>query len=208
MKRLLPVMFAALLGCVGCDQVTKQVAIRWLRDKPTTSYLADTFRLTYIENRGAFLGLGSDWPDWGRYLAFSIVSLALVVGSLVFTFNQVRALRPADALTTRSAPAWGAMLLAAGGVGNLIDRFTRDGAVVDFMNMGIGSLRTGIFNVADVQIMVGVGMIVLWHNQSPRSAAQSDSSVSTAPDGTPPADPPSPEKPPTPTEQPDEPEHR
>jgi len=40
------------------------------------------------------------------------------------------------------------------GVGNLIDRFLFDGRVTDFLNVGIGSLRTGIFNIADV-----VGML-------------------------------------------------
>jgi len=47
-------------------------------------------------------------------------------------------------------------LLFAGGVGNLIDGVSSGGSVVDVINFGIGPLRTGIFNVADVAIMVGV----------------------------------------------------
>ena len=43
--------------------------------------------------------------------------------------------------------------------------------VIDFMNVGIGSLRTGIFNVADMAIMLGAGILVLegWRsdNQAP-----------------------------------------
>jgi len=46
-------------------------------------------------------------------------------------------------------------LLFAGGVGNLIDRVTSGGSVVDFIKLGIGPVRTGIFNVADVAITVG-----------------------------------------------------
>jgi signal peptidase II len=46
-------------------------------------------------------------------------------------------------------------LLFAGGVGNLIDRVTSGGSVVDFINLGIGLVRAGIFNVADVAITVG-----------------------------------------------------
>lgn len=46
-------------------------------------------------------------------------------------------------------------LLFAGGVGNLIDRVTSGGSVVDFINLGIGPVHTGIFNVADVAITVG-----------------------------------------------------
>ena len=37
----------------------------------------------------------------------------------------------------------------------MIDRINHDGSVVDFINVGIGSLRTGIFNIADVAIMGG-----------------------------------------------------
>lgn len=49
--------------------------------------------------------------------------------------------------------AWS--LVLAGGLGNLLDRLIYDGRVIDFMNLGIGSLRTGIFNVADVCITIG-----------------------------------------------------
>ena len=45
-------------------------------------------------------------------------------------------------------------LMFAGGVGNLIDRFTNNGSVVDFLNIGIGPLRTGIFNVVDIAVFI------------------------------------------------------
>ena len=48
--------------------------------------------------------------------------------------------------------------MLAGGVGNLVDR-VREGYVVDFLNMGIGPVRTGIFNVADVCIVVGMALL-------------------------------------------------
>ena len=54
----------------------------------------------------------------------------------------------------------GVALLVAGGASNLMDRFVH-GAVIDFMNVGIGSVRTGIFNVADMAIMLGAAILVL-----------------------------------------------
>ena len=54
----------------------------------------------------------------------------------------------------------GAALMVAGGTSNLMDRISY-GMVIDFMNVGIGPVRTGIFNVADMAIMVGVGIVVL-----------------------------------------------
>jgi len=51
-------------------------------------------------------------------------------------------------------------LIFSGGLSNFYDRIANNGAVVDFLNIGIGSLRTGIFNVADIAIMLGVLLLV------------------------------------------------
>ena len=51
-------------------------------------------------------------------------------------------------------------LFIAGGVSNWVDRVV-SGSVVDFMNVGVGWLRTGIFNFADVAIMLGITLFVL-----------------------------------------------
>jgi signal peptidase II len=57
----------------------------------------------------------------------------------------------------RACRRWAAVALSlfiVGGFSNWIDRLV-DGKVVDFLNVGIGGVRTGVFNVADVAIMVG-----------------------------------------------------
>jgi signal peptidase II len=54
----------------------------------------------------------------------------------------------------------GVCLVLAGGASNWVDRVVR-GSVVDFLNVGVGPLRTGIFNVADVAIMVGVALLLV-----------------------------------------------
>jgi signal peptidase II len=56
----------------------------------------------------------------------------------------------------------GVSLIIGGGFGNLLDRMLHRGAVVDFMNMGVGNLRTGIFNLADVAIVIGAGTLLAW----------------------------------------------
>lgn len=53
---------------------------------------------------------------------------------------------------------FGTALFVTGGALNLADRIVR-GSVVDFMNVGIGPVRTGIFNVADMAIMLGLAMM-------------------------------------------------
>jgi signal peptidase II len=149
-------LLVVLTGCVGCDQVSKRAANEWLSGAERLSYFADTVRLTYTENHGAFLGLGASWTEPVRWWVFTIASSLLVLGALVCAVRQVAQSR------REWKPALALGLVAAGGIGNLIDRVVRDGAVIDFMNLGIGTLRTGIFNVADVQIMLGFGLLLLW----------------------------------------------
>lgn len=146
------VILFVLIGGVGCDQVTKVAARRHLEGRETLSYLGDTFRLTYAENHGAFLGMGSTMPEELRTLFFIVISSIFLLGFLVWMLR-----RPGLSNIALLAGS----LIVSGGVGNLIDRALFDGGVTDFLNIGIGSLRTGIFNVADVWIMLGVFLFAL-----------------------------------------------
>jgi signal peptidase II len=162
-KTLLPLVLL-LCGTVGCDQVSKQAALHWLSQAPASSYLGDTFRLSFMENTGAFLGFGADWPEPARWLALTLASSLFVAGASCLLFSRV----------WRNHSLWspsllGLALVVAGGIGNLIDRVARDGAVVDFMNLGIGPLRTGIFNVADVYIMLGAALWLLGERRAPEA---------------------------------------
>jgi signal peptidase II len=140
-----------LIGAtVGCDRVTKQFAAATLSSGPRHSFLADTIRLEYAENPGAFLGLGATWPRPIRTGLFTFGN-GIVLAALVMMAASRRWSRPMLA---------GMALLFAGGLSNLTDRAIR-GNVVDFMNVGVGPLRTGIFNVADVAITAGA-VLVAW----------------------------------------------
>jgi signal peptidase II len=144
-----------LLVTVGCDRVTKQLATKRLAGKPGVSYFADTLRLEYAENPGAFLSLGSELPGW---LRTGILTIGAGVGLFAFAIAAFR--------LRWTGLSWiGAILCAAGGASNLVDRIAR-GSVVDFMNVGIGSLRTGVFNFADVALMGGVVLVVFGSRSS------------------------------------------
>ena len=93
-----------------------------------------------------FLSIGASLPDKTRDLLFTVgigVIVSGILGYLLFS--------PALPQSTTIALS----LIAGGGLSNLIDRIVYGGYVVDFLNIGLGSLRTGIFNIADVTIMVG-----------------------------------------------------
>lgn len=112
----------------------------------------DMFRLQYSENRGAFLSLGSDLPEPLRKAIFTGLVAVILSGFLVYLLRS-------SAVNRLAVIAGGFMV--GGGFGNLIDRIFNDGAVVDFLNLGFGSVRTGIFNVADMAIMLGL-VLFLW----------------------------------------------
>jgi signal peptidase II len=139
-----------LLTTIGCDRVTKHLATTRLAGNSAHSYLSGTVRLEYAENPGAFLGLGENLPDWARTAFLTVVA----------TFGLAAVAVAAFKLRRRATPFIGAILFLAGGVSNLVDRIIR-GTVVDFVNVGVGSLRTGIFNVADVALMAGVALMIL-----------------------------------------------
>ena len=145
------VVFLVLAVTIGCDQLTKLDARRSLPGAGVRSVVGSYLVLVYTENSGAFLSLGARWPVPVRQALFVFISLAVLVGLVVFVLRSPR-LR----LSTTIALA----LLAGGGVSNVIDRIFREGRVVDFLNVGIGTLRTGIFNLADVAILSGIVLLV------------------------------------------------
>jgi len=144
------VLLVVILATMACDRVTKQIAADNLASAPTRSYLSDTVRLDYAENTGAFLGIGANWPPAVRTALLSIGNGVLL---LVLTILTMR-------LHWQRTASLGLAFFVAGGLSNLIDRIAY-GKVIDFMNVGIGPVRTGIFNVADVAITVGA-LLVIW----------------------------------------------
>lgn len=148
--RSLALLCLLLLGTAACDHATKHFAMTTLAGGADQSYLADTLRLTYHENPGAMLGLGAEWSPKVR------TGIFLVGNGLFLVATAVLALRGGF---TRLGQV-GLLLLLAGGTSNLIDRIAI-GRVIDFLNVGIGPLRTGVFNVADMVILTGVGILIV-----------------------------------------------
>lgn len=144
-------LVATMVTTVGCDRVTKHVATSTLAGRPVRSLMADTVRLAYVENTGAFLGLGAGLPIEARTALFTVATAALLLGLVAYGIR----------LRWTGWPAFGLTLFVAGGVSNWIDRVLH-GSVIDFINVGVGPLRTGVFNVADVAIMLGVAIVLVY----------------------------------------------
>ena len=157
--RRIVLVLTILVACVGCDQTTKTLARDHLQGHVPVSFLGDTLRLQYAENPGAFLSLGASLPHrWGAAV-FTVAGIAVVLATLFYALTAVRAGRQQIVALA---------LICAGGMGNLIDRVRYDGLVTDFLNMGLGPVRTGIFNIADVVLMVGLALLLLAERPSLR----------------------------------------
>lgn len=144
-------VLSIILGCVGCDQLTKAVARDHLGRQETISLLNGAVRLQHAENPGAFLSLGDALSGDVRRIVFTFGGVLLVTGTALWALRSRR-------LT--SLQIAGAALVAGGGLSNLVDRMTQGGTVTDFLNVGIGPVRTGIFNCADVALMFGIAILV------------------------------------------------
>ena len=128
-----------LTACiVALDQITKQLVASNV-DPGDSIELAFGIEITNVRNTGVAFGLLAGGV--GLVVAFTLSTLALVV-----VYFLVHADRPG---------LWIAVgLLCGGALGNLADRL-RDGSVIDFVNLPLWPA----FNVADVAIVIGVGLL-------------------------------------------------
>jgi len=169
--RLLLLFLVLMLG-IGCDQGTKYLAQKELSSAPPISLIGDVFRFQYAENNGAFLSVGSGLQESYRFYLLTLLPVLFLLGLFFFVVFS-RRLRLFEVISYS--------LIIAGGFSNLFDRILRDGFVVDFMNMGIGRLRTGIFNFADVSIMLGIFMMLALNiTQKYRKPPQTETPEETA----------------------------
>ena len=146
------IVCVVITSCVGCDQTAKLAAEQYLAPFEVHSFLNDTVRLELAHNYGAFLSLGDSLPQTLRFWVVLVGSLSVVIGLIIYLGLQI----------TRNMPTiLGISLLVGGGLANIVDRVGNGGYVVDFISLGIGPIRTGIFNVADVALCLGLVLVYI-----------------------------------------------
>lgn len=154
------VLLLILMTIIAFDQATKAYAVDHLKDAERMSFLGGIIHIVYAENEGAFLSLGETLSDQTRFLVFTVMNGLFLAGIAWYLLWRPQ----------RSRLEFVAFsLLLAGGIGNLIDRIVTGGRVIDFLNVGIGPVRTGIFNVADVAISAAALILLLLYFRMSRS---------------------------------------
>lgn len=133
-RPLRPLIICSVL--VIADQLTKVLAIRYLMPVGSVAIFS-FFHLTYVENTGISFGMMRETSN-----VFFIAVNSLLTAGLYAYWRKHR--------------HWGLMLILAGALGNLLDRFIR-GYVVDFLDFRVWP----VFNIADSLITVGVAFYIL-----------------------------------------------
>ena len=161
-------MAASCAILVAADQWTKALAASRLAGKGPVRVVGDFAVLVFTQNRGAFLSLGASLPPILRTVFLIVLPLA----ALGF-FGWVLLRRGIGAAAAPGAAEFAVVaLIAGGGLGNLVDRLLY-GQVRDFINFGIGGLRTGIMNLADLYILAAlIVMVVAFARRNKRPPAQ------------------------------------
>ncbi len=144
-----------VLSTVACDQATKHVARQALEQGSRHDLLGGLVQFTLAENSGGFLSLGQALPSPLRLVVFTVATAAFLAAIVVALLRSRSSLSSLHHL--------GLAFLASGGLGNLIDRLLRGGLVTDFCFLRFGPLHTGIFNVADVAILLGIALVIASH---------------------------------------------
>ncbi len=151
MKRSIIFFIVVAAVVIALDQITKDaISSRFLMHE-SYGVINGLFNLVYVMNPGAAFGFLASASAIFRYIFFigiTFVAILLIIYYLVKS-------QPGNIVTVLSLT-----LIFAGAVGNLIDRI-RFGAVVDFLDVYIGTWHWPAFNVADSAITVGA-ILMIW----------------------------------------------
>ena len=158
-------------GVFLIDQSTKAWAVSRLRFGGDIPVISGLLNFAYAENTGVAFSMLDDGGSTGRW-GLSVV--AMIAGSLVLYFFW-RTPRSDDRILGALA------LLLAGIVGNVVDRI-RLGFVVDFIDVQFGSWHYPTFNVADMAIVMGAGLLIIDMFLSKKKQAETRAAASV-PDG-------------------------
>jgi signal peptidase II len=154
--------WGAVASVLILDIITKLVAEEMLLRTTGVSVMGEWFQLRLVYNPGAAFGL--HLGPYSRWIFFAVAAFAVVL------LNRMS--------KTSQAGDWFRQLalglICGGAAGNLIDRVRSSRGVVDFIDVGVGTMRWPTFNVADIAVSCGAVALAisLWREDSRRAEQQ------------------------------------
>ena len=137
----------AVLLMIVLDQAVKLWALTSLQAQHTIPLIENVFHLTYVENRGAAFSLFAQFDSRWIFVALACVITVVILIALQKKYMQTVLGR------------WSLVLIAAGALGNAIDRVAH-GFVVDLFDFRL--IHFPVFNVADIFICIGGALFVIY----------------------------------------------
>ncbi|KQC08392.1 MAG: signal peptidase II [Smithella sp. SDB] len=150
MKKNLIIFILGAVAIVVLDQITKTVIIQKLSIHESLTVIDGLFNIVYVMNPGAAFGFLANASELFRRIFFTGITLTVI---LLIIYYIVKS-KLQNTLYVISLT-----LIFSGAVGNLIDRI-RFGAVVDFLDVYIGTAHWPAFNVADSSISIGAALMI------------------------------------------------
>ncbi|MDW5287389.1 signal peptidase II [Formosa sp. PL04] len=136
---------------IALDQISKFLVRAYVTPYETTELIGNAFILTNVENSGAFLSLGSDLNPTLKSIFLLILPIA-VLGYVTYYILTQKNLDKYSVV--------GFSCIIGGGIANVYDRILY-GSVTDFFHIDLGGIfRTGVFNIADMSVMLGMGLLL------------------------------------------------
>ena len=151
MKKNVLIFFLGAAVIIALDQITKSAITAQFTLHESYPVINGFFNLVYVMNPGAAFGFLANASETFRYVFFTGIT-ALATGLIIYYLVKSN---PRNLILVSSLT-----LIFSGAVGNLIDRL-RFGAVVDFLDVYIGTAHWPAFNVADSAITVGA-ILMIW----------------------------------------------
>ena len=136
--------FIIIALVVAFDQLTKYLIQANMELNSSIPLIEGIFHITYIQNRGAAFSILQNKTEF-----LIIMQLIIITAVLIYLIKKQK--------SEQWCLLFSISLIAAGGVGNLIDRAMK-GYVVDFFDFRVFP----IFNVADISVCVGCGLLILY----------------------------------------------
>ena len=143
----MPFFIIAAVLMIVADQAVKYWALTVLQPQATIPVIENVFHLTYVENRGAAFSLFAKFDS-----PWLFVALAAAITILIFYVLY-------KGLIQSALGRWALVLVAAGALGNAVDRAVR-GFVVDLFDFRL--IHFPVFNVADIFICLGGLLFVIY----------------------------------------------
>lgn len=141
-------IYIVLFLAVFLDQITKYLAIIYLKNFPSVIIFKNWLDFTYVENTGVAFGSFKGY----KYL-FIILSISAFFAILIYIYKNKNKLTKLDQILY--------ILIAAGAIGNCIDRIIHS-FVVDFIHSPIGGIYDfPVFNIADIYISISCILLII-----------------------------------------------